>query len=272
MDIWQAVILGIVEGLTEFLPISSTGHLAVFSAFIGLDPAADEVIAFNAVIQGGAILAILVYFFKDIVQIATGFTVGLFNRDKRGLDYRMGWYVILGSVPIVIAGLLIQDYVDRLFNLYVVGLGAIGWSLVMWWGERVATHQRTAAHLNLKDAMFVGSLQVLSLFPGVSRSGATMTAGMLRDLDRPTATRFAFYLGIPALVGAGVLEMGEAVGGDLPLGSLIVGIVVSAVVAYASVAWLMRFVAAHTFMPFVWYRIAFGVIVIAIAASGLVSV
>ncbi|WP_100445453.1 undecaprenyl-diphosphate phosphatase [Glycomyces xiaoerkulensis] len=270
MEIWQAFVLGIVEGLTEFLPVSSTGHIAVFSAFIGLDPAASEVIAFNAVIQGGAILALLVYFFADIVAIVKGFFVGLFDRDRRGKDYRMGWYVIIGSVPIVIVGLLVEDHIDRVFNLYAVGIGAIGWSFVMWFAEHAATQQRSEGHINLKDALFVGGLQVLSLFPGVSRSGATMTAGLLRDLDRPTATRFAFFLGIPALVGAGVLEMEDAVGGDLPLGSLIVGIVVSAVVAYVSVAWLMRFVAGHTFMPFVWYRIAFGVTVIGIAAAGLV--
>ncbi|GAB3228376.1 undecaprenyl-diphosphate phosphatase [Glycomyces halotolerans] len=270
MEIWQAFILGVVEGITEFLPISSTGHLTVFAAFLGLDPASSEVIAFNAVIQGGAILAILVYFFKDIVQIAKGWTIGVFDSDRRGKDYRFGWYVIVGTIPIVVAGLLIEDYIDAVFNLYAVGIGAIGWSFAMWWAERVATHQRSEAHINMKDALFVGGLQVLSLFPGVSRAGATMTAGLLRDLDRTTATRFSFFLGIPALVGAGMLEMKDALGGDLPLGSLIVGIVVSAVVAYASVAWLMKFVSNHTFMPFVWYRIAFGVVIILIAAAGLV--
>jgi undecaprenyl-diphosphatase len=270
LDIWQAIILGIVEGLTEFLPISSTGHLAVFSAFIGLDPAAEEVIAFNAVIQGGAILAILVYFLKDIVSIVKGWTIGLFDRDRRGREYRFGWYVIVGSIPIVVAGLLIEDYIDAVFNLYAVGVGAIAWSFAMWWGERVATQQRSEAHINMKDALFVGGFQVLSLFPGVSRAGATMTAGMLRDLDRTTATRFSFFLGIPALVGAGALEMKDALGGDLPLASLVTGIVVAAGVAYAAVAWLMKFVSNHTFMPFVWYRIAFGVIVIVIVAAGIV--
>ncbi|WP_026930438.1 undecaprenyl-diphosphate phosphatase [Glycomyces tenuis] len=270
MEIWQAIILGVVEGITEFLPVSSTGHLTVFAAFIGLDPAAEEIIAFNAVIQGGAILAILVYFLKDIVDIAKGWTIGVFNSDRRGREYRFGWYVIVGSLPIVIAGLLIEDYIDAVFNLYAVGIGAIAWSFVMWWAERVATQQRGEAHINMKDALFVGGIQVLSLFPGVSRAGATMTAGMLRDFDRTTATRFSFFLGIPALVGASALEMKDAVGGDLPLASLITGVIVSAGVAYASVAWLMKFVSNHTFMPFVWYRIAFGVIIIAIVAAGLV--
>ncbi|GAB3660954.1 undecaprenyl-diphosphate phosphatase [Glycomyces tarimensis] len=271
MEIWQAVILGIVEGITEFLPISSTGHLVVFFELLGIDPADRSVIAFNAVIQGGAILAILVYFTKDIVRIVKGFAVGLFNRDQRGVDYRYGWYVIIGTIPVLIAGLALSNVVDRIFNLWVVAIGAIGWSFAMWFAERVATHQRNENHANVWDAIFVGTVQVISLFPGVSRSGATMTAGLLRDFDRESATRFSFFLGIPALTGAGLLEMGELAGGTVPMGSLITGIVVSAVVAYISVAWLMKFVTNHTFMPFVWYRIAFGVIIILLLSTGIVA-
>lgn len=271
MEIWQAVILGIVEGLTEFLPISSTGHLVLFSQLLGIDPANRSVIAFNAVIQGGAILAILVYFTKDIWRIVKGFSIGLFHKDRRGFDYRYGWYVIVGTIPVVIAGLLLSNVVDRIFNLWVVAFGAIGWSFVMWFAERVAPQQRTELHANMKDAIFVGCVQVLSLFPGVSRSGATMTAGLLRDFDRESATRFSFLLGIPALTGAGLLELDELAGGDVPIASLLVGIVVSAVVAYASVAWLMKFVTSHTFMPFVWYRFAFGAIILLLVGSGIVG-
>jgi undecaprenyl-diphosphatase len=271
LEIWQAVILGVVEGLTEFLPVSSTGHLVVVSELLGIDPSERSVIAFNAIIQGGAIMAILVYFFKDIVRISKGFATGLFNKDARGMDYRFGWYVIIGSVPILIAGLALSNVVDRIFNLWVVAIGMIGWSFVMWFAERAATHQRGETHVNMRDAIFVGCVQVISLFPGVSRSGATMTAGLLRDLDRVTATRLAFFLGIPALTGAGVLEMKEAFGGEVPGASLVVGIIVSAAVAYASVAWLMKFVSTHTFMPFVWYRIGFGLFVLLLAGTGAVS-
>ncbi|MCC3765239.1 undecaprenyl-diphosphate phosphatase [Glycomyces sp. TRM65418] len=271
MEIWQAVILGIVEGLTEFLPISSTGHLVLFAQLLGIDPADRSVIAFNAVIQGGAILAILVYFTKDIWRIVKGFSIGLLHKDRRGLDYRYGWYVIVGTIPVVLAGLVLSGVVDRIFNLWVVAVGAIGWSFVMWFAERVAPQQRTEQHANMKDAIFVGSVQVLSLFPGVSRSGATMTAGLLRDFDRESATRFSFLLGIPALTGAGLLELDELAGGTVPMGSLIVGIVVSAAVAYASVAWLMKFVTSHTFMPFVWYRFAFGGIILLLLVTGVVG-
>jgi undecaprenyl-diphosphatase len=271
MEIWQAVILGIVEGLTEFLPISSTGHLVLFSQLLGIDPANRSVIAFNAVIQGGAILAILLYFTKDIWRIVKGFSIGLVHKDRRGFDYRYGWYVIIGTIPVVIAGLLLSNVVDRIFNLWVVAFGAIGWSFVMWFAERVAPQQRTEQHANMKDAVFVGCVQVISLFPGVSRSGATMTAGLLRDFDRESATRFSFLLGIPALTGAGLLELDELAGGSVPIGSLIVGIVVSAAVAYASVAWLMKFVTNHTFMPFVWYRFAFGAIILLLLGIGAVG-
>lgn len=271
LELWQAVVLGIVEGLTEFLPISSTGHLVLFSELLGIDPADRSVIAFNAIIQGGAIMAILVFFMKDIVRIAKGFSVGLFNREKRGHDYRYGWYVIVGTIPIVVVGLISSDYIDRIFNLWVVAIGAIGWTFVMWFGERVATLQRTEQHANLKDAIFVGSLQVLSLFPGVSRSGATMTAGLLRDFDRESAARFSFLLGIPALTGAGLLEMDQLAGGNVPIPSLVTGIVVSGVVAYASVAWLMKFVTKHSFMIFVWYRFAFGGIILLLLTTGVVG-
>lgn len=271
MEIWQAVVLGIVEGLTEFLPISSTGHLVLFAQLLGIDPADRSVIAFNAVIQGGAILAILAYFTKDIWRIVKGFSIGLFHKDRRGIDYRYGWYVIVGTIPVVLAGLILSGVVDRIFNLWVVAVGAIGWSFVMWFAERVAPQQRTELHANMKDAIFVGSIQVLSLFPGVSRSGATMTAGLLRDFDRESATRFSFLLGIPALTGAGLLELDELAGGSVPMGPLLVGIVVSAVVAYASVAWLMKFVTSHTFMPFVWYRFAFGGIILLLLVTGVVG-
>ncbi|MCH7232683.1 undecaprenyl-diphosphate phosphatase [Glycomyces sp. L485] len=271
MDIWQAIILGIVQGITEYLPISSTGHVAVVANWIGLDPSAESMIAFSAVTQSGAIIAVLTYFFKDIVRIVKGWTVGVLNADKRGHDYRFGWYVIVGSVPIIVAGLLFKDSIDSIYNLWVIAIGMIGWAFVMWFAERVATHQRSESHVNMRDAIFVGCIQVLALFPGVSRSGATMTAGMLRDLNRPAATRLAFFLGIPAITGAALLTAGDAFDGSLPLASLITGIVVTVLVAYAAIAWLMKFVSNHTFMGFVWYRIAFGAVLLIMLSAGWVS-
>lgn len=272
MEIWHAVVLGIVEGLTEFLPISSTGHLVVTTGLLGLDVNDRSVIAFNAVIQAGVVLALLVYFAKDIWRILRGFLRGVFSREhRRDFDYLFGWYVIVGSVPIVVAGYLLRNHVDKIFNLWVVAVGMIGWSFVMWFAEYAATHQRRERNVNFKDALIIGTAQVLSLVPGVSRAGATITVGLLRDLDRVTATRMAFFLGIPALAGAGVLELGEAFAGTVPTASLLTGVVVSIVVAYATIHWLMRFVAKHSLMTFVWYRIGFGLAVIALLTTGVLS-
>ncbi|GAA4923514.1 undecaprenyl-diphosphatase [Stackebrandtia albiflava] len=272
MEIWQAVVLGIVEGLTEFLPVSSTGHLTVVSQWIGLDADSSAVIGFNAIIQTAAVVALLIYFAKDIWRITAGFFRGLFSaRHRSAFEYRFGWYVIIGSVPIVLAGLFLEDSIDSLFNLWFVAFGMIGWSFVLWFAEYAATNQRGEAQINLKDALFVGILQCVALFPGVSRSGASMSAGMLRDLDRVSATRLAFFLGIPALTGAGVLEGAEAFNQDVGAVPVIVGMVVSAGVAYAAVAWLLKFVSRSSLMPFVWYRIGFGVVLMILLGTGLVQ-
>ncbi len=273
MEIWQAVVLGIVEGLTEFLPISSTGHLAVVSQWLGLDPAAPEVIGFNAIIQTAAVVALLVYFAKDIWGIVTGFFKGLFSAEHRQVfEYRFGWYIIIGSLPIVLAGLFAEDAVDSLFNsLWFVAIGMIGWSFVLWFAEYAATNQRSERQINVKDALFVGVLQCAALFPGVSRSGAAMSAGMLRDLDRVSATRLAFFLGIPALTGAGVLKAKDAFDTEVGMLPVIVGMVVSALVAYVAVAWLLKFVSRSSLMPFVWYRIGFGVVLMGLLATGVLE-
>lgn len=273
MELWQAVVLGIVEGLTELLPVSSTGHLTVVEGLMGMDVSDPGVTGFTAFIQIGAIAAVLVYFAKDILGIVTGFFKGLFNsRHRDDHNYKMGWYIIVGSLPIVIVGFLGKDYIaGPLRSLWYVAGGMILWSFVLWFAEYAATHQRTLRQTNMKDALFVGVVQCFSLIPGVSRSGASTAAGLLRDLDRVAATKLSFYLGIPALTGAGVLEAKDALTGSVELAPLLVGTVVSGVVAYASVAWLLKFVAGHTFMLFVWYRIGFGVVVMGLLWFGVVD-
>lgn len=274
MELWQALVLGIVEGITEFLPISSTGHLVVVEELLGLPVDDPAVIGFTAVIQTGAILAVLVYFARDIARLVVAWVRGFFSAEVRqGLDYRLAWYVIVGSLPIAVVGYLGQDVVKgSLWNLWTVAAGMILWSGVMAFAERVATQVRDEGELKLTDALVVGFAQCLSLVPGVSRAGATITVGLLRDLDRVTATRLSFFLGIPALVGAGALELGEVPGSDtVSTTALAVGTVVSFVVAYAAIAWLLRFVARHTLMTFVWYRLGFGVVLIALLATGTVS-
>lgn len=274
MEIWQALVLGIIEGITEFLPISSTGHLVVAEKLMGIPIDDRSVIAFTAVIQGGAILAVLVYFFRELCRLAWAWIRGLFSAEARQEpDYRLAWYVIVGSLPIAIVGYLGQDTIKGgLWNLWTVAIGMLAWSAVMAFAEHAATQVRGERQLKLMDAVVVGIAQCLSLVPGVSRAGATITVGLLRDLDRVTATRLSFFLGIPALVGAGALELGDVRGNDsVPTAALLVGIVVSFVVAYASIAWLLRFVAKHTLMTFVWYRLAFATGIIVLLSTGVVT-
>lgn len=274
VEIWHAILLGIVEGITEFLPISSTGHLVVVEKLLGLSIDDPAMIGFTAVVQTGAIVAVLVYFAKDIFRLVSAWVRGLFSATARQeAEYRLSWYVIIGSMPIVIVAYLGQDLVKgSVWNLWTVAIGMILFSGVMAFAEHAATQVRNERQLNLADALTVGFAQCLSLVPGVSRAGATITAGLLRDLDRVTATRLSFFLGIPALVGAGVLELGEVQDSTtVSTTALVVGTVISFGVAYASIAWLLRFVARHTLMTFVWYRLGFGALVIILLLTNTVT-
>jgi undecaprenyl-diphosphatase len=273
MNYFDAVILGIVEGLTEFLPVSSTGHLTLVEKWLGLDVAAKDVTGFTAVIQMGAIAAVILYFAKDIWTIARAWLLGLVKAEYRGtFDHRMGWYVIIGSIPIGIVGLAAKDFITNdLRSLWVVAVALILWSGVMLYAERVGRQERHEQQLGLKDALVVGLVQCIALVPGVSRSGATISAGLLRGLDRVAATRLSFFLSIPALLAAGIFELKDALGGDIGVGETVVGTVVSFVVAYASVAWLLKFVAHHSIGKFVPYRLALGTLIIVLLATGVMT-
>ncbi|MEO5708363.1 MAG: undecaprenyl-diphosphate phosphatase [Nocardioidaceae bacterium] len=274
MDYFQAVILGIVEGLTEFLPVSSTGHLTIVEKLLGLDPSDSGVTGFTAVIQMGAIGAVIVYFAMDIWRIIVGWFGGLFKPELRGtLDHRMGWYVILGSIPIGIVGLALKDVIKNdLRSLWVVAIALIAWSAVMLVAERRGRQERVERDLTLTDALVVGLVQCIALVPGVSRSGATISAGLLRGLDRVTATRLSFFLSIPALLAAGLLELKDALGtGGVGFGPTAVATVVSFVVAYASVAWLLKFVAANSIGKFVPYRVVLGVVLLVLLGTGVMN-
>jgi undecaprenyl-diphosphatase len=273
MNYFDAVVLGIVEGLTEFLPVSSTGHLTIAEKALGLDLADNAVTAYTAVIQMGAIAAVVVYFFRDIVRIARAWAVGLVKPEYRGqLDHRMGWYVIVGSIPVGVAGLLFKDLITGdLRSLWVVAAALIGWSVVMWLAERAARQVRSEKDLGMTDAIVVGLTQVVSLVPGVSRSGATISAGLFRGLDRVTATKLSFFLSIPALIGAGVFELPDAMSGDISVGVAVVGIVVAFVIAYATIAWLLKFVAGHPITWFIPYRLGLGAVLIVLLATGVMA-
>lgn len=276
MDLWQAALLGVVEGITEFLPISSTGHLTIAENLLGLRVSDPAVTAYTAIIQVGAIAAAIIYFWKDIVRIVAAFARGVFSASAREeADWRLALAVIVGCVPIAVVGLAAKPLIEGpLRSMWVVAGGLIVWSAVMVFAERAATQLRTEADVTLMDGVIIGVAQCFALVPGVSRSGATISAGLLRDLDRVTATRLSFFLGIPALSAAGALEAVSArdeistVVGWLPTA---VGTAVSFVVAYASIAWLLRYVARHSIVTFVWYRVLLGLALIVALAAGWIS-
>ncbi len=276
MELWQAVILGIVEGITEFLPVSSTGHLTITEELLGLQVDDVAVTAYTAIIQVGAIAAAIIYFWRDIVRITVAFTRGVFSaRARNTADWRLSTAVVVGCLPIAAVGLAAQDFIEGpLRSLWVVAGGLILWSAVMVFAERAATQQRTERDITLMDGVVIGFAQCFALVPGVSRSGATISAGLLRDIDRVTATRLSFFLGIPALTAAGALEAvsyRDEISSRVGWLATAVGMAVSFVVAYISIAWLLRFVTRHSIVTFVWYRVGIGALLIAALATGWLS-
>jgi len=274
----DAVILGIVEGLTEFLPVSSTGHLTITEKLLGLTVDDPGVTAYTAIIQLGAILATLLYFRRDIVRLLVAWAAGLRSAEGRTHhDYQLAWAVIVGSVPVGIVGFLGKDLISGpLRSLWVVAAALVLWSAVMWLSESRHSalarrgEERHEGDVTLRDGIVIGLVQCFALVPGVSRSGATISAGLFRGLDRVTATRLSFFMAIPALTAAGLFEMASE--SDhlklLGVGQMVVGVVVSFVVAYASIAWLLKFVSSNKITAFVWYRVALGAVLVVVLAAG----
>ncbi|MFF4646277.1 undecaprenyl-diphosphate phosphatase [Streptomyces sp. NPDC001389] len=274
ISVGQAVVLGVVEGVTEFLPVSSTGHLKITEGLMGIPVGDKSVVAFTAVIQVGAIAAVLAYFFKDITRIVTAWGRGLADREERyHHDYKFAWWVIYATIPIVVVGLAAKPLIEgTLASLWVVAGSLIVGSGLMWAADQMGRHKRGEDDSSLKDAMLVGSSQILALlFPGFSRSGATMSTGLILDLERVAATRLSFFLGIPALTGAGLYELKDALGAGVATLPLVVGTAVSFVVAYASIAWLLKFVAKHSFNAFVVYRVVVGVLLFGLLGTGILQ-
>jgi undecaprenyl-diphosphatase len=272
VDYLQAVVLGIIQGLTEFLPISSSAHLRILPEVLGWgDPGA----AFTAVIQIGTELAVLIFFWRDIWRIATTWVKSLFRPEYRGqLDARMGWFIILGSLPIVVLGIALKDVIEEDFrSLWIIGTMLIVMGIVLGIADRVGGTEKTLKQLSLRDAVLMGLAQALALIPGVSRSGATLSMGRFLGYERETATRYAFLLAIPAVIGAGVFELKDVPNGDnlYGWGPTIVATIVSFVVGYAAIAWLLRFVSTHSFTPFVIYRIALGAGTLLLVAAGVIA-
>ena len=268
IGIVDAVVLGVVEGLTEFLPVSSTGHLTIAEGLLGLDVDDASVTAFTAVIQVGAILAVFLFFAKDLARFFRGFVGGLRSaQGRQSDDWQLALAVVVGSLPIGVVGLLFRDVIKGpvLRSLWTVGIALIAWSAVMVLAERRGRQTRSESDVTVVDGLVIGLVQCIALVPGVSRSGATISAGLLRGIDRVTATRLSFFLAIPALTAAGATELPSALDG-VALGPVVVGTLVSFVVAYASIAWLLRLVASRSIEFFVPYRVALGVVLLGVLA------
>ena len=269
----QVIVLSIVQGLTEFLPVSSSGHLRIVSQlFWGEDAGAS----FTAVIQLGTELAVLVFFAKDIWRILSAWFAGLADKSKRNFDYRMGWMVIAGTIPVGIAGVLLKDVIRENFrNLWITATVLILFSLVFILAERRGKKTRGFEDLTMKDAVVMGLWQCLALIPGVSRSGGTISGGLFRNLDREVATRFSFLLAIPAVLASGLFSLPDAFdpqAGQAASGlQLLVGSGIGFVVGYISIAWLLKFVSNHSFAWFAAYRIPLGLLVMALLGTGVMA-
>jgi undecaprenyl-diphosphatase len=292
MSLLQAIILGIVQGLTEFIPISSTAHLIFASRVLDLfgqveqSLKAEQTTATIAVIQLGTLVAVLIYFARDILAITGAFIRDHVNYFKHrngaggfwsslSTEARLGWLVFLGSLPIGIVGLKLKKLIEgpNTKNLWLIAVMMIAIAVLLAIAEKVGTRRREMKDLGIKDALAVGGAQVLSLIPGSSRSGSTIMGGLFAGETRETAARFSFLLSIPAIAASGVLELKEAVS-KLPDGShvpLVVATVVAGVVGYASIWFLLRFLRTHSTWLFIIYRVALGAILIALLSAGLVS-
>jgi undecaprenyl-diphosphatase len=273
IDLLEAFGLGVVQGLTEFLPISSTAHLKVVPVVLGWG---DPGVAFTAAIQLGSIAAVLWYFWQDLSNIWVGSVKAIKTRNYKSFEFRLAVGIAIGTIPIVFFGLLIKKFIPDFDNSPLRSLGSIAvasmvMSLLLGVGELVGKRRRTFDNLTVLDGILMGVAQALALVPGVSRSGSTLTAGLFTGLDRATAARFSFLLGIPAITLAGLVELKDLLGkglGNTGFVPLIVGIISAAIFSYLSIAFLLRFLQTKTTWVFIWYRLGFGLLILGAIAAG----
>lgn len=255
MSLLEAIILGIIQGATEFLPISSSGHLVLFPAIFGLSQPSLTLIA---IAHLGTLLAVMVYFWQDILAIISAVIQGLLKRDPFTDDNsRLGWYIAVGSIPAAVAGLTLEDFFEEIFaSPMVAAFFLLVTAALLVIGERMLTGKKTIPQMSWLDAIIVGVFQMLALFPGVSRSGSTITAGLWRGLDRATAARFSFLLGIPAILGAGLLSIGDIIAaGDIAVQwpTYLATFLAAAISGYACIAFLLNWLRSHSLYIFAIY-------------------
>lgn len=270
MNLLQAIVLGIVQGLTEFLPISSTAHLRIVPALLGWD---DPGAAFTAVIQLGTMLAIVVYFWRELLQVTVAWFRGIWDKPVRAtLEYKLGWYLILATIPVAVFGLVFSDQIKTgARNLWLIATALIALAIVLFAAEKVGKRDRGEEELTGRDAAVVGTAQALALIPGASRSGTTITAGLFRGLTREAAARFSFLLSVPAVVLSGLYELKDVGKGGPGVGLTGVALVFAFIVGLASIAWLMRWLAHHSTFVFIYYRVALGVLLIVLLSNNVIS-
>ncbi|MEV6482263.1 undecaprenyl-diphosphate phosphatase [Streptomyces sp. NPDC051576] len=283
MSWFESLILGLVQGLTEFLPVSSSAHLRLTAAFSGWrDPGA----AFTAITQLGTEAAVLIYFRRDVARILSAWFRSLTNKEmRRDHDAQMGWLVIVGSIPIGVLGVTLKDQIEGPFrDLRITATMLIVMGVVIGVADRLAARdetggrhrapkqRKTLENLNAKDGLLYGVCQAMALVPGVSRSGATISGGLFMGYTREAAARYSFLLAMPAVLASGAFELKDAAEeGHIAWGPTMFATVIAFVVGYAVIAWFMKFISHKSFMPFVWYRIALGIVIIALVTAGALS-
>ena len=274
MGWFEAVVLGVVQGLAEFLPISSSAHLRIVGeAFGWKDPGA----AFTAITQIGTEAAVLLYFRHDIWRIITAWVGSLAGRRKSDPDARMGWLIIIGSIPIIVLGLLLKDHIETTFrDLRIIAVALILFSLVLYWADRVGAKKRELGDLTIGHGITFGLAQAMALIPGVSRSGGTITAGLFLGYTRAAAARYSFLLAIPAVLGSGFYEAygalkGDAKGAPIDWAPTILATVIAFGVGLSVIAWLLRYLNKGSFAPFVVYRVLLGVLVLLLVQTGVLN-
>jgi len=275
VDLLTAIVLGLVQGLTEFLPISSSAHVSIAGRFLGVD---DPGAAFTAISQLGTEAAVLIYFRRDIVRIVQRWTASLLGRVPRNdPDALLGWWVILGTIPISVLGLAFQDRIETgLRSLWITATMLLVFALVIMAAERVGKQRRELHELTWRHGLAFGFWQALALVPGVSRSGGTIAGGLFMGHTREAAARSSFLLAIPAVLASGGLQLvkvftGDAVGSGTAWGPIVVATLIAFGVGYAVIAWFMRYITTHTFTPFMVYRIVLALVLFALLGTGVLQ-
>ena len=281
MNIYEAIILGIIQGLTEFLPISSTAHLTLAGKFLGLisEESPQSWTAFMAVIQLGTMLAVLIYFKSDLLKILSQFVKdNLFYRKKfqeQNFDSKLGWYIIWGSIPVIVIGLLFKDYIEGAFtkNLFVISLSLIILAIILALAEKISQLNKDEKELGVLSSIIIGIAQSLALIPGSSRSGTTITAGLFLGFKREVAAKFSFLLSIPAVLGSGLLEFYQSLENfnQVEFTNIIVGTIVSAISGYLAIHFLLTFLKKHTTFIFIYYRIIIGIVILVLIFTNVIK-